>query len=313
MKMVSVDNQNSEEILKELCACNGVNYEKIAQEGPANKTLEMFFSGYPKMVGLSYFPNLTNLTLVGQNIENIAGLESCPLLQKLWIVECHLTKIEGLETCLNVKGLFLYCNSIKVIESLEKLTQLEVLWLNDNQIEVIEGLETLQNLKELNLAGNLIHSVGHCLDPNVNLERLNLSGNNIASFKELTNLARLKNIKDLGLNDPQYTPNPVCLFCNYATHVLYHIPQLQRLDTYNVSQKNNQGFSRIYSDEKDNVLQHEGKDYKKTSEGRIRNAKRAEVHIGTAATGKNETASLPGEKFRMGPTSRKSPKRSEIS
>ncbi|XP_077320515.1 leucine-rich repeat-containing protein 9 isoform X1 [Lithobates pipiens] len=237
MKMVSVDNQNSEEILKELCACNGVNYEKIAQEGPANKTLEMFFSGYPKMVGLSYFPNLTNLTLVGQNIENIAGLESCPLLQKLWIVECHLTKIEGLETCLNVKGLFLYCNSIKVIESLEKLTQLEVLWLNDNQIEVIEGLETLQNLKELNLAGNLIHSVGHCLDPNVSLERLNLSGNNIASFKELTNLARLKNIKDLGLNDPQYTPNPVCLFCNYATHVLYHVPQLQRLDTYNVSQK----------------------------------------------------------------------------
>ncbi|CAI9544536.1 unnamed protein product [Staurois parvus] len=69
MKMVSVDNQNSEEILKELCACNGFNYEKIAQEGPATKTLEMFFSGYPEMVGLSYFPNLTNLTLVGQNIE----------------------------------------------------------------------------------------------------------------------------------------------------------------------------------------------------------------------------------------------------
>ncbi|XP_072284222.1 leucine-rich repeat-containing protein 9 isoform X2 [Pyxicephalus adspersus] len=197
----------------------------------------MFFSGYPKMVGLSYFPNLTSLTLVGQNIESITGLGSCPLLQKLWITECQLTKIEGLDTCLNLKRLFLYDNSITVIESLEKLTQLEVLWLNNNQIEVIEGLETLQNLKELNLAGNLIRSVGHCLDPNINLEWLNLSGNNISSFKELTNLARLKNLKDLGLKDPQYTPNPVCLFCNYATHVLYHIPQLQRLDTYNVSQK----------------------------------------------------------------------------
>ncbi|XP_018417573.1 PREDICTED: leucine-rich repeat-containing protein 9-like [Nanorana parkeri] len=235
--MDSVDNQNSEEIFKELCACNGVSYEKIAQEGPSTKTLEMFFSGYPKMVGLSYFPNLTNLTLNGQNIENITGLESCPLLQNLWIIECQLTKIECLETCLHLKRLFLYCNSITSIESLENLTQLEVLWLNDNQIEVIEGLETLQNLKELNLAGNLIHSIGCCLDPNVNLERLNLSGNTISSFKELTNLARLKNLKDLGLKDPQYTPNPVCLFCNYSTHVLYHIPQLQRLDTYNVSQK----------------------------------------------------------------------------
>ncbi|KAM5129332.1 leucine-rich repeat-containing protein 9 [Mantella aurantiaca] len=197
----------------------------------------MFFSGYPKMVGLYHFPNLTNLTLVGQNIESVAGLEACPRLEKLWITECQITKIEGLEMCLNLKRLFLYHNSITVIESLEQLTQLEVLWLNDNQIEVIEGLETLQNLKELNLAGNVIHSVGHCLDPNVNIERLNLSGNKISSFKELTNLARLKNLKDLGLNDPQYTPNPVCLFCNYATHVLYHIPHLQRLDTYNVSQK----------------------------------------------------------------------------
>ncbi|XP_048340618.1 leucine-rich repeat-containing protein 9 [Sphaerodactylus townsendi] len=55
--------------------------------------------------------------------------------------------------------------------------------------------------------------------------------------KEITNLARLDNLKDLCLNDPQYEPSPVCHLCNYATHVLYHIPQLQRLDTYDVSSK----------------------------------------------------------------------------
>lgn len=35
--------------------------------------------------------------------------------------------------------------------------------------------------------------------------------------------------------DPQYGANPVCLLCNYATHLLYHMPSLQRLDTYDVS------------------------------------------------------------------------------
>lgn len=54
-------------------------------------------------------------------------------------------------------------------------------------------------------------------------------------FQELTSLAMLPHLKDLGLNDPQYEPNPICLLCNYATHVLYHMPQLQRLDTYDVS------------------------------------------------------------------------------
>ncbi|MEE6494039.1 hypothetical protein FKM82_017005 [Ascaphus truei] len=235
--MISSENLNSEEIIKELCVCNGLNFEKINQDGPAAKILEMFFSGYPKMVGLSYFPNLTVLILVRQNIQNVVGLESCPLLEELWVTECHLTKIEGLHHCPQLEKLYLYHNSIAIIEALESLTKLEVLWLNDNQIETIQGLSTMQNLKELNLAGNLIHSIGQCLDPNVELEQLNLSGNKISSFKELTNLARLPNLKDLGLKDPQYSPNPVCLFCNYATHVVYHIPKLQRLDTYDVSHK----------------------------------------------------------------------------
>ncbi|XP_031746458.1 leucine-rich repeat-containing protein 9 isoform X3 [Xenopus tropicalis] len=235
--MLSNENLNSEEIIRELCACNGLSFEKIRQDGPATTTLEMFFSGYPKMAGLSYFPNLTQLILVGQNIHCIAGLESCHFLKELWITECHLSKIQGLHHCADLQKLYLYHNEISVIEGLENLLKLEVLWLNNNQINVIEGLDMMQNLKELNLANNLIHSIGESLDPNVQLERLNLSGNKISSFKELTNLARLPSLMDLGLKDPQYSPNPVCLLCNYAIHVLYHIPQLQRLDTYDVSEK----------------------------------------------------------------------------
>ncbi|XP_075699703.1 leucine-rich repeat-containing protein 9 isoform X2 [Rhinoderma darwinii] len=235
--MASINDLNSEEIIKELCMCNGVHYDRIRKDGPATTTLEMFFSGYPKMAGLSYFPNLTNLTIVGQSIESICDLDSCPLLEELWVTECQLTRIEGLQACHHLRKLFLYHNSITTIEGLENLKKLEVVWLNDNEIEAIEGLDTLQNLKELNLAGNLIQSIGSCLDPNVHLERLNLSGNKLSSFKEITNLSRLPNLRDLGLKDPQYSPNPVCLLCNYSTHVLYHTPQLQRLDTYDVSHK----------------------------------------------------------------------------
>lgn len=53
--------------------------------------------------------------------------------------------------------------------------------------------------------------------------------------QELTTLASLPNLTDLVLKDPASIPNPVCLLCNYATHVLYHLPRLQRLDSYDIS------------------------------------------------------------------------------
>ncbi|XP_015721244.1 leucine-rich repeat-containing protein 9 isoform X3 [Coturnix japonica] len=227
-------------VFKELtfqCICNGLSYENIDEEGPQTTALEMFFSGYPRIVGMRYFPNLTTLTLVGQCIKNITGLNHCLLLRELWIAECCLVRISGLHKCVHLERLYLYCNEISKIENLEALTKLHVLWLNNNQIKTIEGLHTLQNLQEVNFAGNLITKIGSCFDFNTKIEKINLSDNNLSSFKELTNLSRLPNLKDLALNDPLYGPNPVCLLSNYAVHVLYHIPQLQRLDTDDVSQK----------------------------------------------------------------------------
>ncbi|XP_020917910.1 leucine-rich repeat-containing protein 9 isoform X8 [Sus scrofa] len=235
--MIECEDLNQEEIIKELCLCNGLSYEMIGQKGSDTSKLEMFFSGYPRIVGLSLFPNLTSLTIVAQDIKEISGLETCLQLKELWIAECCIEKIGGLQECRNLEKLYLYYNKISKIENLEKLFRLEVLWLNHNAIKNIEGLQTLKNLSDLNLAGNLISSIGRCLDPNEKLERLNLSGNQICSFKDLTNLTRLRHLKDLCLNDPQYKTNPVCLLCNYSTHVLYHLPYLQRLDTFDVSAK----------------------------------------------------------------------------
>uniref|UniRef100_A0A8C6VN20 Leucine rich repeat containing 9 n=1 Tax=Naja naja TaxID=35670 RepID=A0A8C6VN20_NAJNA len=214
---------------------NGLAYERLEQEGPSTQSLEMFFSGYPRIVGLSHFPSLTKLTLVRQHIQWISDLENCPFLKELWIAECCLKKITGLEKCVLLQKVYLYCNMISIIENLEMLQKLEILWLNGNQIKEIQvrlGFEEL-----LILIYIFFVRLRNCLDPSESIEKLNLSGNRIRSFKEITNLARLPHLTDLCLNDPQYEANPVCHLCNYATHVLYHIPLLQRLDTYDVSSK----------------------------------------------------------------------------
>ncbi|XP_075964574.1 leucine-rich repeat-containing protein 9 [Anarhichas minor] len=226
--------RGDEEVVKELCLANGVSFENIAHIGSKVSSLEIFFSGFPRMVGLSFFPRLCQFTILGQDIKHIEGLECCPLLRELWVVQCHLTGLSGLQDCLQLEKLYLYDNQICEITNLELQINLEVLWLNNNCITQIKGLNTLQNLKELNLADNNIEKIGHSLDPNVSLQNLNLSGNKISSFKELTLLARLPHLRELALKDPTSTSNPVCLLCNYATHVLYHIPGLQRLDTYDV-------------------------------------------------------------------------------
>ncbi|XP_053476171.1 leucine-rich repeat-containing protein 9 isoform X2 [Ictalurus furcatus] len=228
---------NDDEIIKELCVCNGLSYEKICEDGSGVEALEVFFSGFPRMVGLSLFPRLVTLTIVGQNVREIQGLEDCPLLRELWVAECQLTEISGLQECVQLQKLFLYDNKISEMSELESLTNLSVLWLNNNLIAEIKGLSTLENLMELNLADNLITTIGKSLEQNRHLQSLNLSGNKISSFKELTQLACLTELRELGLNDPQSSPNPVCVLCNYFTHVLYHIPTLHTLDSYNVSSK----------------------------------------------------------------------------
>lgn len=63
--------------------------------------------------------------------------------------------------------------------------------------------------------------------------------------QELTYLAHLPQLRKLALNDPTSASNPVCLLCNYATHVLYHMPGLQCLDSYDVSCKQIKEVSEV--------------------------------------------------------------------
>nr|XP_022332452.1 leucine-rich repeat-containing protein 9-like isoform X4 [Crassostrea virginica] len=228
--------EEDEEAFKELCASNGLNPNKTQSgEFSAVEVLEMFFSGYPRIMYMDRFPNLHTLVFMGQSINKIEGLTTLTGLKELWISECQLKKIENLETCSKITKLYLYGNEISKIENIGHLTHLETFCLNNNKIKNIENLEKLRMLRTLNLAENEIDKIGHCLDANQKLTELNLSGNPISSLRELTHLMRLPDLQSMSLKDPQFPPAPVSLLCNYSTHVLYHLPSLSKLDTYDAS------------------------------------------------------------------------------
>ena len=56
--------------------------------------LQVFFSGYPSIYGLQYFPNLKVLMIMGQAMTSMDGLQHCQVLQELWIAECAITVTE---------------------------------------------------------------------------------------------------------------------------------------------------------------------------------------------------------------------------
>ncbi|CAF0756740.1 unnamed protein product [Didymodactylos carnosus] len=232
--------KNNEEdiILKELCDANGLNIETVrANAEQYVDALEIFFSGYPRMISLKWFPNLSKLVIVNQIVENIEYLETCIHLRELWITECKLKQIQGLHRCTSLERLYLYANSIKKIENLENLTRLEYLWLNENSISVIEGLSKAKCLRELNLASNQIKYIGTSLIENIDLEVLNLADNKITSFQDITALTLLPKLRNVSFRDPSYGSNPVSSMANYHVHMLYHLPMLEYLDSLHISSR----------------------------------------------------------------------------
>lgn len=195
----------------------------------------MFFNGFPKIVFLYSFPNLSQLVIINQSITVIENLDMCSNLVSLWICECDISVIEGLDQCCQIRNLYLYDNKIRKIENLYTLRLLEILWLNNNKIECIEGLNELVILLELNLAGNTIKSIGNSLRNNISMEKLDLSGNQLESTDDLLRLSKLPKLKYLIVNGPDYLPNPVLGHTNYFLFLIYHFPHLKRLDTFDVS------------------------------------------------------------------------------
>ncbi|XP_065651763.1 leucine-rich repeat-containing protein 9 isoform X2 [Hydra vulgaris] len=227
---------NQEELhwIDEICACNGLQSEKSSLNSIEH--IELFLSSIHIIPSMKCFINLSLLKFVGSNISKIANLCQLVNLKELWICEGNLKRIEALDSNIAIEKLYLYSNQIERIENLSLLVKLKTLWLNKNKISIIENLSDLVELQNLNLSDNNISKIGKSLSCNAELEELNLSGNLIFSLKDITILACLPKLVSLSLNDPLSSTNPVGLLANYTTFILYHLPCIKHLDSFDVSQ-----------------------------------------------------------------------------
>ena len=67
-------------------------------------------------------------------------------------------------------------------------------------------------------------------------------------MQDLTKLSQLPCLESLSLKDPVYGPNPVALLCNYSTHLLYHLPNLRRVDSYSVENKMLKDLAEVWKE-----------------------------------------------------------------
>ena len=94
-----------------LCEIEGIKRDRNPlQEAQQKKSVEVFMQhGYSKIESLEYFPNITELIIIQQDIQRIENLSCLVNLESLWINDNpHLTTIEGLHDLKQLKKLFLF-------------------------------------------------------------------------------------------------------------------------------------------------------------------------------------------------------------
>ena len=200
------------------------------------RVIDAALSDMCRMDVVSSFTGLRVLSLIVEGITDIEGLDNLVELEELYLTGNMISSLRGLERCENLRRLCVGQNKIKKFERLNNCKALEHVSAYENRIETLDGLNGLVNLKTLEVQGNMIECVGASLDELTQLEEINISANKISNFKELLNLNRLPRLKNAVFSDPHFGENPICTLCNYQTYLLYHMPQLEKLDTLAVSE-----------------------------------------------------------------------------
>jgi len=199
--------------------------------------MELFMYSLPDARILADFPCLRDLSLHMQTMPRALGLKGMSQLQRLAITECQLESMTGIQNCTQLMHLDLSNNRIPEMDPavLAGLTNLRTLWLNQNRITVLQGLEPLSRLHSLWVARNDISCICDALDSNLALTDLNLASTAVGNFKDIPNLSRLRLLSSLALSDPHFGESPVCSLCNYQTYLLFHLQQLNVLDSLIIS------------------------------------------------------------------------------
>jgi len=129
--------------------------------------------------GLQYCSNLSELTLVGNQIIDITPLAGLTDLEELRLMHNQIRDISAVSGLVNLHELGLMGNKIESIRPLAGLTKLRVLALAMNRIHDVRPLASLESLDSLALYDNQIRDLQPLID-NVGLgegDRVNFQRN----------------------------------------------------------------------------------------------------------------------------------------
>jgi len=246
-QQLRVKQWDASEPLRNLCKYNRITRQKYVQSADLYEQLEVFQEMIFELSSATFFPNLVELWIMDQayTVKNLHGLDACSKLRVLNVTQCGIRSAEGLEKLTGLRKLVLHTNAIESLEPLRSLVNLEELNVHSNKLQSLEGVETMAHLRHLEAGRNPLQ----LLDPVLTLQRLrilNVAGTKIGSFYEILKLNALPKLEDLYFGDPHFGSCPVCYLCNYQTYVLYHLPQLQRLDSIPLTEEAKKGAQNTY-------------------------------------------------------------------
>ena len=147
----------------------------------------------------------------------------------------------------------------------KNLSDIKVLNLYGNDLEDIQIIKKLNNIEILSLSLNKISSLKplkNCL----HLKELYLRKNNISNLNEINYLTNLKNLKILWLKE-----NPISNLPNYKIYILSKLPQLVKLDNYEINnikinkyiKRNNTEIYKINHTHEENIKNNNNKSKEK--------------------------------------------------
>ncbi len=140
---------------------------------------------------LKHFKNLSNIVVVGNDLENIEFVKNIENLSTLALESCNISDISPLKKCTNIERLYLDFNNISDISAIDKWEKLpDQISFYGNNISDISALSSRGeqvNLKYVNLGNNKIEDVNPLKDFSC-IDYLDLSENNIQDASSLNKL-----------------------------------------------------------------------------------------------------------------------------
>ena len=203
-------------------------------------------SGIFNLAGLEFATGLKSLVLSNNRISNLQPLAGLSRLTTLDLQQNNIRDIEALAGLTKLTNLNLDRNYVRDLAPLANLVNLTALSLNANEINDPTELAGLINLRELHVSQNEIFYISFALSSMIKLHTLDLTGNKVSLPADISRLADLPELTQLGLAGNNITNIPYLTFAKLSKLDLRDNPLSQEAET-RVAALRGQGLSVDYS------------------------------------------------------------------